>query len=617
MSVLLEVSAALIVGALLLLVRLLQVLNSLLAAPMLSAFIHAFRSEACSTWGGRGRAFQGGAAALGSNADQREHTVPAEPSRRTTGSQGGASCGESTKQRLDGQAVASPAHGEAVPVGPVPATAGDGPGSGAGAGYGAYDAQADSEVGPEEAEEGHLGQWRIQRHTGKESMLRHRKPGREGTQRKTNGEGGTLRAPGASSREDHQRTSSARGGRVAPEPSVRASDRRDGGRKQQAEEESERGFGVASVARAEDESGRAFGFAARAQAQEESAGNRGTLSGLQQILLATNPLAAIALDPLLRAPEGSEEGAVHATKLSRESPGVDSDGEGNGGRSSRESAMGSGGGYCGVDEETWEEEVEERGKKKEEEEGEEEEAGEGEEEGVVHIRRLEMRGRRGKHTHSPGLDHTQIPGLSLLGLGVQGEGGMGALVHSSLGGPGPMHNALGAHSGAGGSASAALMLAARAVAAMEQHNRLTAASLAQGHAAAQLQAQQLQVSLESTDLMRTEVQLAKEKQVSRAARDKEARAEKELERFLRQLADELLFGLLVMLLGLLYAGWNTAGVRLEAEAVACLRLQEVGSVQALSMLSLAFPSRASLSFASSGCGQRLSPVVGGVTHRTP
>ncbi|CAI5989983.1 unnamed protein product [Closterium sp. NIES-65] len=113
------------------------------------------------------------------------------------------------------------------------------------------------------------------------------------------------------------------------------------------------------------------------------------------------------------------------------------------------------------------------------------------------------------------------------------------------------------------------LLALRYVTALEERNRLSAAKLSQSALSVSLHAQHLAATDRSNHLMAQKVELSKGEKVRREQEGRERRGREELAGFARACADELVAGLLVMLVVIGATGWRFAGERLAAGVAAC------------------------------------------------
>ncbi|CAI7853577.1 unnamed protein product [Closterium sp. NIES-54] len=131
------------------------------------------------------------------------------------------------------------------------------------------------------------------------------------------------------------------------------------------------------------------------------------------------------------------------------------------------------------------------------------------------------------------------------------------------------------------------LLALRYVTALEERNRLSAAKLSQSALSVSLHAQHLAATDRSNHLMAQKVELSKGEKARREQEGQERRGREELAGFARACADELVAGLLVMLVVIGMTGWRFAGERLAAGVAAC-QVRHDPALDASSFLGVSF-----------------------------
>ncbi|CAI5469703.1 unnamed protein product [Closterium sp. Yama58-4] len=131
------------------------------------------------------------------------------------------------------------------------------------------------------------------------------------------------------------------------------------------------------------------------------------------------------------------------------------------------------------------------------------------------------------------------------------------------------------------------LLALRYVTALEERNRLSAAKLSQSALSVSLHAQHLAATDLSNHLMAQKVELSKVEKARREREGRERRGREELAGFARACADELVAGLLVMLVVIGATGWRFAGERLAAGVAAC-QVRHDPALDASSFLGVSF-----------------------------
>ncbi|CAI5497923.1 unnamed protein product [Closterium sp. Naga37s-1] len=131
------------------------------------------------------------------------------------------------------------------------------------------------------------------------------------------------------------------------------------------------------------------------------------------------------------------------------------------------------------------------------------------------------------------------------------------------------------------------LLALRYVTALEERNRLSAAKLSQSALSVSLHAQHLATTDRSNHLMAQKVELSKGEKARREREGRERRGREELAGFARACADELVAGLLVMLVVIGATGWRFAGERLAAGVAAC-QVRHDPALDASSFLGVSF-----------------------------
>ncbi|CAI5481238.1 unnamed protein product [Closterium sp. Yama58-4] len=131
------------------------------------------------------------------------------------------------------------------------------------------------------------------------------------------------------------------------------------------------------------------------------------------------------------------------------------------------------------------------------------------------------------------------------------------------------------------------LLALRYVTALEERNRLSAAKLSQSALSVSLHAQHLAATDLSNHLMAQKVELSKGEKARREREVRERRGREELAGFARACADELVAGLLVMLVVIGATGWRFAGERLAAGVAAC-QVRHDPALDASSFLGVSF-----------------------------
>ncbi|CAI5521626.1 unnamed protein product [Closterium sp. Naga37s-1] len=131
------------------------------------------------------------------------------------------------------------------------------------------------------------------------------------------------------------------------------------------------------------------------------------------------------------------------------------------------------------------------------------------------------------------------------------------------------------------------LLALRYVTALEERNRLSAAKLSQSALSVSLHAQHLAATDRSNHLMAQKVELSKGEKARREQEGRERRGREELAGFARACADELVAGLLVMLVVIGMTGWRFAGERLAAGVAAC-QVRHDPALDASSFLGVSF-----------------------------